>query len=170
MATDQPQVLTVDLSLEAPPPEGFVEKIRADALALVEAGKLEQAQSVLAEASRLEALGPREELRPMTADELKQRDADAQAADVQLQADRKRAAGTLRAKRDRWLAQTDVLVLPTAALPTDMPQALKDAIAANAPAWKTFRQALRDYPSTVTDPLVPPDFPQPPSSPALILS
>lgn len=168
--TDVPQVLAVDLSKEAPPPEGFVERIRADALALVEAGEFEKAQSVLAEASRLEALGPREELRPMNADELAQRDADHQAADVQLQQDRKRAAGALRAKRDRWLAQTDALFLPDAALPTDMPQALKDAIAANRPAWKAFRQALRDYPSTVTDPLSPPDFPQPPASPALILS
>jgi hypothetical protein len=44
----------IDLSLEAPPPEGFVEKIRADALALVEAGEFEKAQNVLAEASRLE--------------------------------------------------------------------------------------------------------------------
>jgi hypothetical protein len=167
---DAPQVLTVDLSLEAPPPDGFVDRIRADALALVEAGEFEKAQSVLAEASRLEALGPREELRPMNADELAQRDADQQSAADQLQLQRKQAAGALRAKRDRWLAQTDALFLPDAALPTDMPQALKDAVSANRPAWKAFRQALRDYPATVTDPLAPPDFPQPPQSPALILS
>jgi hypothetical protein len=167
---DAPQVLTVDLSLEAPPPDGFVDRIRADALALVEAGEFEKAQSVLAEASRLEALGPREELRPMNADELAQRDADQQSAADQLQLQRKQAAGALRANRDRWLAQTDALFLPDAALPTDMPQALKDAVSANRPAWKAFRQALRDYPATVTDPLAPPDFPQPPQSPALILS
>lgn len=170
MATDVPHVLVVDLSLEAPPPEGFTDRLRTDALALVEAGQLEKAQSVLAEASRLEALGPHEELRPMNADELAQRDADARVTADQLQAQRRQAAGSLRARRDRWLAQTDALMLPDAAFPTDMPQALKDAVSANRPAWRAFRQALRDYPATVTDPLSPPDFPQPPASPALILS
>lgn len=167
---DTPQVLTVDLSLEAPPPDGLVEKIRDDATALIKAGEFEKAQNVLNEADRLEALGPRETMRAMNADELAQRDEDAQAADVQLQQDRRRAAGSLRAKRDRWLAQTDVLVLPTAALPTDMPQALKDQVAANQKPWLAFRQALRDYPSTVEDPLDPPPFPDPPAAPALILT
>jgi hypothetical protein len=106
----------------------------------------------------------------MNADELAQRDVDQQAAADQLAADRKHAAGSLSAKRDRWLAQTDALLLPDGGAADRHAAGAEGRDRANAPAWKAFRQALRDYPASVTDPLNPPDFPQPPPSPALILS
>lgn len=83
---------------------------------------------------------------------------------------RAHALAMLRAQRDRWLAQTDVLVLPESSLPVDFPQARKDEILTHQQAWLDFRQALRDYPASVVDPLDPPPFPAQPAAPSLILS
>lgn len=68
-------------------------------------------------------------------------------------------------ERNRWLAQTDPFVLPTASLPADMPSDVLTAVAdsANQDAIKTWRQALRDYPSTVTDWAQPLALPAPPA-------
>jgi hypothetical protein len=114
----------------------------------------------------------RERVVELTPEELAQRDADTAEALEARKADRKRALLELRAKRDRLLAQTDVLALPASAWPVDMPQSLKDAIAANLDAWLAWRQALRDLPSTITastDPRTV-EFPAPPAAPSLILT
>lgn len=165
-----PDILVVDLSKEAPPPPEFVARLEHEALNLMKAGEADKAMQVLAESRRLGELGPLEEHRPMTAEEVAQHEADQAAAADRVQDERKRAMRELRAKRDRWLSQTDVLALPDAAMPVDLPQAVKDAIAANRPAWRAFRQQLRDYMGTVTDPFDPPPFPDQPASPPVILT
>jgi hypothetical protein len=74
---------------------------------------------------------------------------------------------TLIHERNRWLAQTDPYVLPTASLPSDMPADVLAAIAdsANQAAIAAWRQQLRDWPGTVTDWTNPPPLPAPPSIP-----
>lgn len=135
-------------------------------LALVRAGQLMQdANAVLSAAAVVS-----DTLVPLDQDELAQRDADQAAHAAQQDVDRARGLGTLRAQRDRYLAQTDVLTLPDAALPVDMPQQTKDAITANRDAWVKWRQQLRDYMATVTDPFDPPPFPTQPASPVLVLT
>lgn len=167
---DEPSVLVIDLSKEAPPPPEFVEKLEQEALELMKAGDADKAMLVLAESRRLGALGPVIEQRPMNEEELAQHATDQAEAVEREQGERQRAMLELRAKRDRWLAQTDVLTLPDAALPRDMPQTVKDAIIANRAAWQTFRQQLRDYMGTVADPFDPPPFPGQPASPPVVLS
>lgn len=68
-------------------------------------------------------------------------------------------------ERNRWLAQTDPYVLPTASLPADMPSDVLTAISdsANQSAITAWRQSLRDYPSTVSDWARPPQLPSPPT-------
>lgn len=68
-------------------------------------------------------------------------------------------------QRNRWLAQTDPYVLPVPSLPADMPQDVLDAISKNQQTIIGWRQALRDYPGTVTDWTRPPALPSPPPIP-----
>lgn len=70
-------------------------------------------------------------------------------------------------ERNRWLAQTDPFVLPTASLPADMPADVLAAISDSGSQQEilAWRQQLRDYPSTVTDWARPPALPTPPSIP-----
>lgn len=76
-------------------------------------------------------------------------------------------AGTNKAvilhQRNRWLTETDPYMLPAPSFPTDMPQALVDAITAHLALLQTWRAQLRDYPSTVTDWTSPPPLPSPPA-------
>jgi len=66
-------------------------------------------------------------------------------------------------ERNRWLAQTDPYMLAPANFPSDMPADVQAAITANLAAIQTWRQQLRDWPSTVTDWTQPPPLPTPPS-------
>lgn len=68
-------------------------------------------------------------------------------------------------QRNRWLAQTDPYVLPTGALPSDMPADVLDAIKASQSQIVAWRQQLRDYPGSVTDWTKPPPLPAPPNIP-----
>lgn len=70
-------------------------------------------------------------------------------------------------QRNRWLAQTDPYVLPDASLPADMPADVLSVLTAEGTPSvqdqiKTWRQALRDYPATVTDWTAPPPLPAAP--------
>jgi hypothetical protein len=75
--------------------------------------------------------------------------------------------GNILHQRNRWLAQTDPYVLPVPSLPADMPQDVLTAISDknNQAAIMAWRQALRDYPLTVTDWARPPALPPPPPIP-----
>lgn len=167
---DAPQGIVVDVSNPGPPPAEFSERVRNEALARLAAGDADQAKRLLDTLAELEARENPITVVPLDAAQLAQKKTDDQAAAAAADAQRQRAIVELRMQRDRWLAQTDALMLPDAALPSDMPQAVKDAVAANRAKWATFRQQLRDYPSTVTDPLNPPAFPTQPQSPALLLT
>jgi hypothetical protein len=110
--------------------------------------------------------------RELTAEEL----TEIAASQASLQADianltaaaSARAMVELRMKRDRWLAQTDAFFIDP--LPSDFPPARMAEIVANRAAWLAFRQALRDYPATVEDPLDPPPFPAQPPAPSVYLT
>ena len=107
---------------------------------------------------------------PLDTDELAQLAADETETAGRAAAATALAWGTLRAKRDRWLAQTDYIgVFIASATPPDLPTAIKDAITANSAAWTTFRQELRDLPANTADPTQP-SFPTPPAAPAVIFS
>lgn len=64
----------------------------------------------------------------------------------------------LRAERCRRLAATDYLLLPDI---TDF-GTKADGKAATLDDWHAYRQQLRDWPASVDDPHVPPDWPEPP--------
>lgn len=108
----------------------------------------------------------------LTAEEISAREAEAAeatAARAAAAADAEtKAMVELRMKRDRWLAQTDAFFIDP--LPSDFPAEREAEIAANLPAWQAFRQALRDYPATVEDPLEPPPFPAQPAAPVVYLT
>lgn len=55
----------------------------------------------------------------------------------------------LRMIRDRWLAQTDYIEVFLSGGFSPLPQAVQDAITANASGWQGWRQALRDLPASV---------------------
>lgn len=106
----------------------------------------------------------------LDADEIAQRQTDETEAAAALDLRRGGALAQIRMKRDRLLAQTDVLALPPEAMPTDFPADRLDEISKNQRAWLTFRQQLRDYPATVEDPFDPPPFPEQPAKPAITLT
>lgn len=64
------------------------------------------------------------------------------------------AMATIRTARDALLAKCDWTQVSDAPLS-----------AAEKTAWKTYRQALRDYPETVVDPAAPPPWPGSPDDP-----
>ena len=74
---------------------------------------------------------------PLTAEEIAQRQADETAWNNGA---KDRAVAELRAKRDRLLAQDDWKVVKAKEKGTTL-----------SASFKTYRQALRDLPSTVTD-------------------
>ena len=164
--------IVVNLESAGVPDEAFARRLFDEAMELQARGEEDQALLVLRAAR--EALSaselPAQEVVPLSAEELAQRDTDRAGVDAQLQATRTRARMGLRAKRDRLLAQTDVFALPDSALPDDLPAAVRDAIVNSRPAWRAFRQQLRDYMSTVDDPLAPPPMPEQPAAPAVVLT
>lgn len=167
---DVPTRLVIDASGPRRPSDEDLAAMEQDALELLKAGEGDKAVMVMAAVREAQQIPEKEQVVPLDADDLAQRDVDIADAEDQHARAQEAALAGLRAKRDRWLAQTDVLALPAAAYPVDMPQAVKDQIAANRQAWLDFRQALRQYPSTVTDPLSPPPFPAQPAAPNIILS
>lgn len=74
---------------------------------------------------------------PLSAEEIAQRQQDEQAWNAGA---KDRAVAELRAKRDRLLAKDDWRVIKA-----------KETGATLSASFKTYRQALRDLPSTVTD-------------------
>ena len=74
---------------------------------------------------------------PLTAEEIAQRQADETAWNNGA---KDRAVAELRAKRDRLLAKDDWRVIKA-----------KETGGTLSASFKTYRQALRDLPSTVTD-------------------
>ncbi|MDE2105126.1 MAG: hypothetical protein KGL39_48305 [Patescibacteria group bacterium] len=75
---------------------------------------------------------------------------------------------TLIHERNRWLAESDTYVLPPAALPPDLPADVVAVLTAGGTPspqdqLKAWRQALRDWPSTVADWTNPGPLPSPPS-------
>lgn len=147
MATT-PQKLVIDASRRAPLDAELVDRIEAEALELLRAGETEKAANVMAqvaeERENIEA-GPVEELVDLTEEEIAQRELDFAAA-------KKEAAADLRRARSALLEASDWTQLP------DVPLG-----AAMRAAWTNYRQALRDWPATVTDPFDPPPWPEPPT-------
>jgi hypothetical protein len=168
--TDAPTRLVLDGSGASRPSDDAIAAIEEDALNLMRAGAGDEAMLVMQAVRDAREIPEKEQLVELDEDELAQRAVDVAAYEDTVAADRARALQQLRARRDRWLAQTDVFALPPEAYPVDMPQAVKDSLVANRKAWTTFRQALRAYPSTVEDPLDPPPFPEQPAQPSIVLS
>lgn len=111
---------------------------------------------------------------PLSREERAEQVAAHDAATETVRTERRRAAKrAVRQLRDRYLAQTDALMLPDDALPTDMPDAVKAAISANRADWTAWRQALRDLPATIPNDLEDAsevEWPGPPASPPLTLT
>jgi len=94
-------VVTIDCSHTGAPSEEFVSSVRAEALALLEAGETEKAANVMQQAARAAELIAASQtglvsVRPMTDEEIAQREADqaraAADADAASKADAARAA------------------------------------------------------------------------------
>ena len=71
----------------------------------------------------------------------------------QMDAARDAQMDALRGQRNMLLTMSDWSQLPDVPLTAEQVE-----------AWRTYRQSLRDYPSTVVDPFNPPAFPTPPQS------
>lgn len=106
-----------------------------------------------------------EEDRPMTDAEYAQWQTDQAAAAAAAQAATQRLGfanqATLLHERNRWLAQSDPYVL--ASPPPDMPADVASAVKSGQAALLAWRQALRDWPTTVTDWTAPPPLPAAPT-------
>jgi hypothetical protein len=93
------------------------------------------------------ASGPREAYVPLDAGEIAQRDTDEKAAadagTARSAAAQEKLRSDLIGKCDRYLAQTDWIMLPESARPVDMDQALAATIDANVTAWRAWRQEIR---------------------------
>lgn len=165
---DTPMKVVIDCSNAGAPNPELVAQIEADALELLRNGEVEKARRVMEDAkAAAAAVGPAESVVAFNADELAQHAIDQAAAVTTAAAMVEAAWQTLRARRDAWLLATDWMFLDQ--LPTDTPAATLKAIAANKPAWASFRQALREMTSTTTDPTLP-SWPTQPSAPALTLT
>jgi hypothetical protein len=147
MAREPLTTVVVNCEAFALPDEEHVAEIRAEALRLLELGgdHVVSAQNVLAQAAALEArkeeLGPVEELRELTAEELEQHALD--------QADGARqVAAQWRMERDARLAASDWTMLDDAGKTESQRR-----------AWAEYRQALRDLPFDEE-----PDYPEVPKS------
>lgn len=97
---------------------------------------------------------------PFTAEEEAARDAEEAAIGAAAPENALRA---IRQERDALLASSDWTQLPD--VPASSLGLKADGITpATVADWAAYRQALRDYPGMVVDPLNPPPWPKPPSS------
>jgi hypothetical protein len=136
------------------------------------ANLLQLAQERTAAAAQLPSA---ETIVPLTADEVAEIAADQQAsaassAELEQQA-ATAALLSMRAKRDRWLAETDRLMLPPASMPVDTPADITNAMndSATQKAWTTFREQLRTMFDGATDPAAF-VWPAQPPNPIVLLS
>lgn len=81
-----------------------------------------------------------------------------------------RHAGELVARCDRWLAQTDWIMAPAAARPSDMSPGLAAACDANQKQWKAWRGKVRAARDAATAGGKIPDIPDPPAAPEVTLT
>lgn len=95
--------------------------------------------------------------RPLTPEEIEAAEEAAAEAAAQAEA---QAWTALRDTRDATLTATDWLMNP----PSDLPGKHNSDINAHKQEWIAYRQALRDMPTTTTDPFNP-QWPVPPPVP-----
>lgn len=132
------QKLVIDCSQTGQPPADLADRLRVDALRLLEQGEPDAARNVLEQAQTAQAAAevPAARVEALTPADVAQLEVD--RADFQ-----ERALVEMRAERDRRLAASDWTQLPDAAATLD-PNVAAD--------WAGYRQELRDLPATVTDP------------------
>lgn len=145
---DRPVSVVIDCSRAILPDAAIVDRIEADALELVRAGELDKAKRVLDSVDEIRRLKetPAETLVELTDEEIAQREADRESANEV-------ALATLRVQRNARLTASDWTQTAS-----DAP--LSDA---DRKAWAEYRQALRDWPASIDDPLDPPPWPDQPT-------
>lgn len=145
MAPDPAPSLVVDCSVPGVVDDERLQAMRDEAFALFNEGKVEEAKRLMDEIKRIEQI---QETSKETYVEV-----DREQWDKDQEAGRQLQVQTLRLQRNSLLRESDWALLPDVNMTQEQKQ-----------AWRTYRQALRDWPSTVTDPFDPPDWPEPPQT------
>lgn len=150
-------------------------ELREAALRAVENDDLEKAAILLQDAKDALAAGvaPGHQLVELTEDEIAALEEHQAEQAERLDADRARRLEEVIVRCDRYLAQTDWIMDPAAARPTDMSENLAKACDANAKKWAGWRakvRAIRDAAVAGTADPADPGFPATPAAPAVSLT
>jgi hypothetical protein len=173
--SDTPVKVLVDCSLAGPPDPEFAASFREAALAAIENGDLEKATKLMQEAKDLLAASAITtfEIVELTPDEQANLTAIQQAASEDATVAHRARLDELVAQCDRYLAQTDWIMVPAAARPTDMSPSLAQACDDNQKAWAAWRssvKAIRDAAVAGTADPDQPGFPDQPAAPEVVLA
>jgi hypothetical protein len=173
--SDTPVKVVVDCSQGGAPAPELAENFRQAALAAIEDGNLEKATKLMEEAKEVLAASEATpaEIVELDADEIAELEARQAEAQQVAEAHQSHRFGELLAVCDRYLAQTDGIMLPAAARPIDMSANLAQACDDNAKAWTKWRaqiKTLRDAAAAGTADLEDPGFPDQPAAPAVVLT
>jgi hypothetical protein len=175
MSDDQATNVVVDCSQGGAPDQEIAASFREAALAAIDAGDIERATKLMAEAKDVLAASqvtPAEAVE-LTDDEAANITSQQDVAQTRIALEQYRALGELIARCDRYLAQTDWIMLPAAARPTDMSANLAQACDDNSKAWTKWRAAvktIRDAAAAGTADPDDPGFPDQPAAPAVVLT
>jgi hypothetical protein len=177
--SDAPVKVVVDCSQSGAPDKDVADalagNLREAALDAIANGDLEKAAAFMQNAT--DALAASDvtpgQVFELNDEEIAQHEADqaefAERADAVVQ----QQFGELLARCDRYLAETDWIMLPAAARPVDMSANLAQTCDANQKAWAAWRaqvKQLRDAAAAGTANLDDPGFPDQPAAPAVVLT